>query len=125
MKKSLLLTLLSFLIVISPTAIAVDNTSVQHFGVSATFGYMAENFLVQNTAMDINERVLVATAMASLPGLVKELSDPVFDQEDMAFNVMGAFVGAMLGQYFNKYVVLGFERDESRNSNAIGFRLKF
>ena len=112
-------------LVVSGHAVAADNTSLQHFGVSATLGYISESFLQPNTQWEVPERVYAAAALASIPGLVKELSDPVFDTEDMAFNVAGALFGAWVGQHFNKYVFVGFERDDDMNASAIGFKLKF
>ena len=113
------------LLMASGTVSATDNTAIQHFGVSATLGYIGESFLQQNTQLEIPARVYYAAALGSLPGLAKELSDPVFDSEDMAYNVAGALFGAWLGHHFNKYVFLGFERDDEANASAIGFKLKF
>jgi hypothetical protein len=56
------------------TAQAVDD-KVLHFGVSAALGYAAESYLHFNTEMEEKNRLICGTAIAIIPGLIKEIED--------------------------------------------------
>lgn len=73
-----------------------------HMVVSALFGSISD-IIVFNTAETFGpaERIALATAMGTFPGLLKEIADNAeegnkFDGEDMVANVIGAFAGAFV-----------------------------
>lgn len=73
---------------------------VKHFGMSAPLGMMGSAMIPQRASA--TERILYGTLLGSLPGLAKELSDlgrpgSTASMKDMAFNVLGAALGASLG----------------------------
>ena len=69
-----------------------------HFGVSAPLGAIGAGFAPKDAGT--GQRLLYGAAIGALPGLAKELADarrPGGDPSarDMAFNVLGAAVGAL------------------------------
>jgi VanZ family protein len=70
-----------------------------HFGLSAPFGAFAATLAPKDAGT--GQRMLYGAALGALPGLAKELSDARrsgadASARDMAFNVLGAAVGALL-----------------------------
>lgn len=81
---------------------AGDSNSVKHYGFSAVFGFASEIIIHKNfTQLGDIEKVSYATILGSTPGLIKELTDDKFSNEDMAFNFAGALTGALLSNYLN------------------------
>lgn len=81
---------------------AGDSNSVKHYGFSAVFGFASETIIHKNfTQLGDIEKVSYATILGSTPGLIKELTDDKFSNEDMAFNFAGALTGALLSNYLN------------------------
>ena len=79
---------------------AGDSNSVKHYGFSAVFGFTSETIIHKNfTSLNDIEKVSYATLLGSTPGLIKELTDDKFSNEDMAFNVAGALTGALISNY--------------------------
>jgi hypothetical protein len=56
----------------------------------------AETYVHYKTDLKAPSRVLLGTAVGSLPGLGKELTDSEFSGSDMAADVCGAFLGALI-----------------------------
>ena len=70
----------------------------QHFGLSIALGATSETILREYdyTARHRWRRVALATGLATIPGIIKETVDPVFDEKDLLADVLGAFAGAFL-----------------------------
>ena len=65
--------LLIFLSISNNTVFSADNTLL-HFGVSSVFGAAGESFLHYKTNLKTSGRIILGTALGSIPGLVKELT---------------------------------------------------
>lgn len=75
----------------------------QHFGISMVFGAGAEFGLRQFHVADDARwgRIALATALGTVPGLIKELADSRqennrFDKNDLLADLLGSFTGALL-----------------------------
>lgn len=105
---------------------AADSNSIKHFGFSAIFGLASETILHKNyQQFDDIEKITYATAIASLPGLAKELSDTKFSNEDMVFNVLGALSGAVFSNYLNNNTNIFIAHNNEENSSQIKLAYKF
>ncbi len=105
---------------------AADSNSIKHFGFSAIFGVASETILHKNyQQFDDIEKISYATAIASLPGLAKELSDDKFSNEDMVFNVLGALSGAVFSNYLNNNTSIFIAHKRQDNSSQIKLAYKF
>ena len=105
---------------------AADSNSIKHFGFSAVFGIASETILHKNyTQLDDIETISYATAIASLPGLAKELTDDKFSNEDMVFNVLGALSGAVFSNYLNNNTSLFVAHNKEEKSSQIKLAYKF
>ena len=72
-----------------------------HFGLSAPMGLLGVSFAARLGFTDATEKKVVGALIGSMPGLVKELSDISNPRgsaslKDMAFNLLGAALGASL-----------------------------
>lgn len=123
MKKLLCSLLLGILV--SSTSLFADNDKAKHFGFSALFGYGAETLIHDTATFTDTEKVLYGTALGSVPGLVKELSDDEFDNKDMAYNVAGAFAGSLFSNYLNNNVFVAFEHNSKKKSNKVLLSFKY
>jgi len=101
---------------------------VLHFGISAGFGYLTENFIHEyyDTA---EKRVIYATAIAMIPGLGKEVYDELdttenthFSEMDLLADAVGAFLGAYTANHFNQKVSVTL--NNSKSATLIGFTYK-
>lgn len=80
------------------TSDSVEPDKKQHFGISIIFGAASETIL-RSDAFAVPQRwkrVALATGLATLPGIAKELSDSRFDTGDLLADVLGSFTGAMM-----------------------------
>ena len=76
---------------------AEDSNSAKHFGISALFGFGSELIIHKNfTNLSNFEKISYATIIGSTPGLIKELNDDKFSNEDLAFDIAGALTGALI-----------------------------
>lgn len=123
MKKIFLAT--SFTLLLSTSLFAEDSNSAKHFGFSAVFGYAAETVLHKNSNFSDFQKISYGTIIGSLPGLAKELNDTKFDNEDMAFDIAGAFAGSLLSNYLNNNVFVTVEHNSKNNSTKIAANYKF
>jgi hypothetical protein len=105
---------------------AGDSNSVKHYGFSAVFGFTSETIIHKNFSQlgDI-EKVSYATILGSTPGLIKELTDDKFSNEDMAFNVAGALTGALLSNYLNNNTSIFISHNEEEKSTKINLAYNF
>lgn len=111
--------------VLGTTIFAADSNSVKHFGFSAIFGYGAETIIHDYESLSETEKVIYGTALGSVPGLAKELTDSEFDNEDMAFNIAGALAGSLLSNYLNNNVFVTVQHDSKRDSNKVLVSFKY
>ena len=97
---------------------ADDNVGL-HFGLSALFGAASESVLHYKTKLGTVERILYGTALGSIPGLAKELidsgqDDNHFSGTDMAADVAGALVGAVLANIINDKIQVDVDPQEKK-----------
>ena len=105
---------------------AADSNSIKHFGFSAIFGVASETVLHKNyQQFDDIEKISYATAIASLPGLAKELTDDKFSNEDMVFNILGALSGAVFSNYLNNNTSIFIAYNKEEKSSQIKLAYKF
>jgi len=98
----------TLLLFLSSPAYAGDDTA-QHFGFSAAFGYIAEDFIHNKVDTD-GERIVYGTALGLVPGILKELTDDRFDGSDMAANIAGAFIGSLIATRVNRNLVVNIQK---------------
>lgn len=91
------------------------NTAL-HAGISSLFGAAGETYLHYHADLEAPARVLLGTVAGSLPGLAKELADNRFSGSDMAADVAGAFLGALVANYVNSRLKVSVTRQESRTT---------
>lgn len=126
MKNKILLAVFVSFCIFSTNLSAEDSNSAKHFGLSAVFGYASETYLHHNQKELSNmEKISYATIIGTLPGLAKELNDTKFDNEDLAFDIAGAFAGSLLSNYLNNNVFLSVKHDSERKSTKIAANYKF
>ena len=105
---------------------AADSNSIKHFGFSAIFGLASETILHKNyQQFDDIETISYATAIGSIPGLAKELTDDKFSNEDMVFNVLGALSGAVFSNYLNNNTSIFIAHNSEEKSSQIKLAYKF
>ena len=105
---------------------AADSNSAKHYGFSAVFGFTSETLIHKNfTSLNDIERVSYATILGSTPGLIKELTDDKFSNEDMAFNVAGALTGALLSNYLNNNTSIFITHNEEEKATKINLAYNF
>ena len=105
---------------------AADSNSAKHYGFSAVFGFTSETLIHKNfTSLNDIERVSYATLLGSTPGLIKELTDDKFSNEDMAFNIAGALTGALLSNYLNNNTSIFISHNEEEKATKINLAYNF
>ena len=77
------------------------------------------------TSLNDIERVSYATILGSTPGLIKELTDDKFSNEDMAFNIAGALTGALLSNYLNNNTSIFISHNEEEKATKINLAYNF
>ena len=105
---------------------AGDSNSVKHYGFSAIFGFTSETIIHKNfTSLNDIEKVAYGTLLGSTPGLIKELTDDEFSNEDMAFNVAGALTGALLSDYLNNNTSIFVTHNEEQKATKVNLAYNF
>ena len=105
---------------------ASGSNSAKHYGFSAVFGFTSETLIHKNfTSLNDIERVSYATILGSTPGLIKELTDDKFSNEDMAFNIAGALTGALLSNYLNNNTSIFISHNEEEKATKINLAYNF
>ena len=105
---------------------AADSNSAKHYGFSAVFGFTSETLIHKNfTSLNDIERVSYATILGSTPGLINELTDDKFSNEDMAFNIAGALTGALLSNYLNNNTSIFISHNEEEKATKINLAYNF
>lgn len=121
-----------FLILISipKKNIFAGDDKLKHFGISSIFGAASETYLHYKTNLKASERIILGTALGTLPGLVKELIDSTkrenhFSGSDLAMDVAGAFVGAMVGNFLNNIIQVKIKKENDKRAFTISFSYEF
>ena len=105
---------------------AGDSNSVKHYGFSAIFGFTSETIIHKNfTSLNDIEKVSYATLLGSTPGLIKELTDDKFSNEDMAFNVAGALTGALISNYLNNNTSIFVSHNKEEKATKVNLAYNF
>ena len=103
----------------SASALDLEVDKRKHLGVSFLLGVGAEQLAAR--AMPQYNSVAVGTAIAFVPGLLKELADhrrkdrtgrgEGFSHGDLAADAVGAFAGALTSKYVSDRLTMVFTRD--------------
>jgi len=110
----------------SITLNAADSNSIKHYGFSALFGFASET-IVHNeyTHLDDFDKIALGTAIGSVPGLFKELTDDHFSTSDMAFDIAGAFTGAIFSNYLNNNTSIFVTHNKKKEATKIHLSYNF
>jgi uncharacterized protein YfiM (DUF2279 family) len=131
-RNRILIWILLFIIAISTAsknASAADNRLL-HFGISSVFGAASESYLHYKTKLKTSGRIILGTALGSVPGLAKEIIDSTkkgnyFSGGDMGADIAGAFVGAVLGNLVNNIIQVKIEKKKDEKKIAISLTCRF
>ncbi|MEJ2685426.1 MAG: hypothetical protein P8Z71_13650 [Candidatus Sulfobium sp.] len=110
-----IITLISVLL-IPVSGFAGSSDFALHSGISSLFGAAGETYFHYKTDLEAPSRVLLGTVVGSLPGLGKELTDNEFSGTDMAADVCGAFLGALIANIVNTRLKVNVERHAGKAS---------
>jgi len=98
-----------------------DGNIALHLGLSSLFGAAGETFLHYRTDFEAPGRILCGTLIGSLPGLGKELADRRFSGTDMAANVAGALLGAVVANYLNNKLSVRIEHQSRKVTVSLSY----
>ena len=132
LKSRILVSILLFSIVILATnknASAADD-KLLHFGYSSVFGAASESYLHYKTNLKTPGRLIWGTTLGTIPGLAKEIMDSTkkdnyFSGSDMAANIAGAFVGALVANIFNNAIQVKIEKQEEEKMIVFSLSYRF
>jgi len=101
-----------------------------HFGISSVFGAASESYLHYKTKLKPPERIILGTALGSVPGLAKEIIDSTkkgdyFSGGDMAADIAGSFAGAVIGNFVNNIIQVKVEKKKGEKKTAISLTYRF
>jgi putative lipoprotein len=104
-----------------------DIDNVLHFGLSMAFGAISETWLHKNHDMSGKSRIVSATLLGSVPGLIKEISDSTGDRgyfsgSDMGLDVAGALTGSVFANYLNENVSISLKKRPHGITFAMSYR---
>lgn len=106
--------------------LAEDTNSAKHFGISAALGFGSELVIHKNfSSLSDFEKITYGTILGSTPGLIKELNDDKFSNEDLAFDIVGAFTGAVLSNYLNNNTSIFISHNNENESTKINLAHNF
>lgn len=121
-----------FFLIVSTSDINLfaGNDKLKHFGVSSIFGAASETCLHYKTNLKTSERIILSTALGSLPGFVKELIDSTekenqFSGGDFVVDIAGAFLGAIVGNFFNNIIQVKIDKTDNNKTVAISLSYRF
>ncbi len=125
MKYSALFLVFAFMLILPANSLAETDKAL-HFGLSAVFGAAGESVLHHKTQMGTAERIVYGTIIGSLPGLAKEIidsgrTDNHFSGGDMAANIAGALIGAVVANVVNNRILISVDRGEKKVSVSMQF----
>ena len=105
---------------------AADSNSAKHYGLSAVFGFTSETIIHKNfTQLSDFEKISYATIIGSTPGLIKELNDDKFSNEDLAFDIFGALSGAIFSNYLNNNTSIFISHNKEKESTKVNLAYNF
>jgi len=98
-----------------------------HFGASVFLGAASESYFHYQTKLGGIERILYGTIVGSVPGFMKEVFDSRednnhFSGEQMAADVAGAFVGALIANFINNKVQINIEKNKKKTTISLSYR---
>ncbi len=123
--RAYLLTLLVLFVTAGSATAFEHEDKVLHFSVSTMLGAGAETYLHQTTDLNAYQRIGLGTFLGVMPGLAKEVidsqkKDNYFSTGDMAANLGGSLVGALLGNWLNNKYWAQVEAGKERIGLTIG-----
>ena len=132
LRSRIFISILLFFIIFSTAnknASAADD-KLLHFGVSSLFGAASESYLHYETNLKTPGRLIWGTTIGSIPGLAKEIIDSTktdnrFSTGDMAANIAGAFVGALVANIFNNAIQVKIEKKEEEKMIVFSLSYRF
>lgn len=88
-----------------------------HVGTSGLLGYATESVLHYKTEFSTSKRIVYSTAIASLPGLFKEIKDSreennKFDNGDLVADIAGALLGSVIANAVNNKLKVNLSKDK-------------
>ncbi len=116
------------ILLLMPATSFAASTDGLHFGLSTVFGAASESVLHYKTDINDAGRITLGTVIGSLPGLAKEVSDSTEDNDyfsgrQMAIDVAGAFVGAVIADLINNKIQMRIETN--KKSTLISLLVEF
>lgn len=116
------------ILLLMPATSFAASTDGLHLGLSAVFGAASETVLHYKTDINDAGRITLGTVLGSLPGLAKEISDGTeednhFSGRQMAIDVAGAFVGAVIADLINNKIQMRIETNTK--STVISLLVEF
>ena len=132
LRSRIFISILLFFIIFSTAnknASAADD-KLLHFGVSSLFGAASESYLHYETNLKTPGRLIWGTTLGTIPGLAKEIIDSTkrdnsFSTGDMAANIAGAFVGAVVANLFNNAIQVKIEKREEEKMVVFTLSYRF
>ncbi len=127
---SVCIILVSILIANSNLNVLAGEDNLKHVGVSFIFGAASETYLHHKTNLDAYERIILGTTLGTLPGLAKELIDSTkkgnhFSGTDLAADMVGALLGAVVGNFFNNIIKIKTESSKKKKTVLVSISFKF
>ena len=130
-KRAFLWTFIFFILLLysNNTVFPADDT-LSHFGISALFGAAGESFLHYKTDLKTSGRIILGTALGSVPGLLKEVIDSTkkgnhFSGTDLAADIAGAFVGALVANIVNNQIQVKIKKTKKDKTVTISLSFQF
>ena len=114
--------IIGFLIPVSSYA-----KDIEHFGASLFLGAASESYFHYQTKLGGIERILYGTIVGSVPGFIKEVYDSGEDRNhfsgrQMAADVAGAFVGAVIANFINNKVQIKIEKNKKKTTISLSYK---
>ncbi len=125
MNHKITLILICFVISSKLSAFEVESDKKKHFALSAVFGFAGHSLLHYATELGTGEKLFYSTFLGTLPGLGKEIIDPVFDKEDLAYDIAGSFTGAVISHFLNTNLNLNLKMDPKKEETALHVGVSF
>ncbi len=116
MKLLVLIPLLSTIIFADSLRFAEDKQ--KHLGVSFLLGNATALYMHYNYPKNsYTKNLLIGTALATLPGLLKEVSDSrknnnYFSSADLSYDILGSFLGNIVGAYISKNIFINVKEQK-------------